>query len=198
MPVYVCMPPKTGSSNLLQWVSEVYGETGVFKSSVATYVLAARNTNGDSPTSSTEGLIQGRWSLSADSRLQATYSADLAEYYEADQSYDLGTVLVFGGEKEVTVTTTFGDRRVAGVISENPAFVMNGQCPGIKVCIALQGRVPVKVIGKVKKGDMLVTSARPGYAMVSHDPKIGTVIGKSLENKDTLEDGFVEASIGRT
>jgi hypothetical protein len=177
---------------------EVSGSSGNFKDSVKTYSLVARNKDTGATNSDTAGQIQGYWSLGSGSRLEATYSADLAEFYEADRTYDLGTVLVFGGEKEVTVTTTFSDRRVAGVVSENPAFIMNGQCPGIKTCIALQGRVPVKVIGKVKKGDMLVTSARPGYAMVNHDPKMGTVIGKALENKDTLDDGFIEVAVGRT
>jgi hypothetical protein len=88
--------------------------------------------------------------------------ADLAEKYATDSDYTIGTVVVLGGEKEITVTTSHGDERVAGVISENPAYLMNSDCDGLAV--ALRGRVPVKVIGPVSKGDSLVTSPTPGMA----------------------------------
>lgn len=143
------------------------------------------------------GTIQGTWSLSGTSKMQATY-ADLAEYYEGDQDYEVGTVLVFGGDKEVTTTTTANDRRIAGVVSATGAYIMNEKCPGAKICIALQGRVPVKVIGQVAKGDILVTSETPGYAIVNNDPKVGTVIGKAIYAKEDLGLGTVEVSIGRT
>ena len=99
-------------------------------------------------SSSNSGTITGNWSLSAGSLLQSTY-ADLAEYYEADQEYEEGTVLEFGGEKEVTLAED-STTRVAGVVSTNPAYAMNAKCPGISTPIALQGRVPVKVRGKVR------------------------------------------------
>jgi len=145
----------------------------------------------------TVGTIQGTWSLSGTSKFQATY-ADLAEYYEGDKDYEVGTVLIFGGEKEVTTTTKYADRRVAGVVSNTAAYLMNQECPGIKVCIALQGRVPVKVVGAVKKGDLLVTSEFPGCAVVNNDPKTGTIIGKAISAKDSTDEGTVEVSVGRT
>ena len=77
---------------------------------------------------------------------QARY-ADLAEHYKPDAEYSAGTVLVFGGEEEVTVTNTFADHRVAGVVSTDPAYLMNAASPGIP--IALRGRVPVKITGPV-------------------------------------------------
>jgi hypothetical protein len=86
------------------------------------------------------GVIQGYWSLEGSSRLQATY-ADLAEYYEGDKEYKPGVVLVFGGDKEVTTTGQMNDTRVAGVVTTNPAYIMNSEQTGIKVCIALAGRV---------------------------------------------------------
>jgi hypothetical protein len=183
-----------GAATNVSCGNQVSGKIGSFTESVKTaqlLALSGGNTNNNTP-----GTIQGYWTLSDGSRLEATY-ADLAEYYEGDKSYEIGTVLVFGGDKEVTVTNNHEDRRVAGVVSEHAAFIMNQQCPGIKICVALQGRVPVKVIGRVRKGDMLVAAARPGYAIVSHDPKLGSVIGKSLENKDTLDDGMVEVSVGK-
>jgi hypothetical protein len=143
--------------------------------------------------------IAGYWTLTAGSRFQATYAADLAEYYEGDQEYEVGTVLVFGGEKEVTVSTRLGDARIAGVVSDNAAYSMNGACPGFKNQIALQGRVPCKVVGKVSKGDMLITSDIPGVAVAATGGvKVGTVIGKSLGTYDSEEVGIVEVSVGRT
>ena len=121
--------------------------------------------------------------------------ADLAEKYSSDAEYEPGTVVVFGGSKEITQSTTFMDRRVAGVISTNPAYLMNSGADGLPV--ALQGRVPCKVIGKIEKGDMLVSSAIPGVAAVTYSPQIGTVIGKALENYDSQEVGIIEVVVGR-
>jgi hypothetical protein len=88
--------------------------------------------------------------------------ADLAENYTADADYAPGTVVIFGGEKEITVTTQAADERVAGAISTNPAYLMNSGQPGL--ALALRGKVPVRVVGAVAKGDSLVTSTTPGAA----------------------------------
>jgi hypothetical protein len=127
-----------------------------------------------------------------------SYYADLAENYLGDAEYEPGTVLVFGGDAEVTTTDIKGDHRVAGVVTTNPAHLMNSELVGDNVTgIALQGRVPCKVLGTVKKGDMLVTSAIPGYAIVNNSPGVGTVIGKALENKETSERGVIEVVVGK-
>jgi hypothetical protein len=139
------------------------------------------------------GTITGNWTLSTGSRLQATY-ADLAEYYEADAHYAPGTVLEFGGEKEVTIAED-GTTRVAGVVSTDPAYAMNAKCPGIAVALALQGRVPTKVRGTVRKGDMMV-SAGNGFARPWNNPSMGTVIGKALQDFDGIE-GVIEVAVGR-
>ena len=124
--------------------------------------------------------------------------ADLAENYLADNDYDVGTVLVFGGEQELTTTKYKGDRKVAGVVSENPAHLMNSDLQGDHVtALALQGRTPCKVIGKVEKGDIIVTSAVEGYGMVDNNPTIGTVIGKAVGTKDDDGHGIVEVVVGR-
>ena len=124
--------------------------------------------------------------------------ADLAENYVADAGYVPGTVLVFGGELEVTMTDTKGDPRVAGVVSTNPAHLMNSEAQGeFVVPIALQGRVPVNVVGRVRKGDMLVTSAIPGYATVNNTPGMGQVIGKAVGSKNDDTKGIVEVVVGR-
>ena len=126
------------------------------------------------------------------------YYADLAENYLGDAAYEPGTVLVFGGEDEVTVCSKRDDTTVAGVVTTNPAHIMNSALKGEHVVgLALQGRVPCKVIGKVQKGDMLVTSAVPGYAIVNNNPKVGSVIGKACSTKDTDERGIVEVVVGK-
>ena len=145
------------------------------------------------------GTMTGYWSLSVGSRLQATYSADLAEYYEGDREYEVGTVLVFGGDNEVTTSNIKGDTRVAGVVSDNAAFAMYEACPGLKNLVALQGRVPCKVVGKIRKGDILVTSGIAGVAVAAGaDVKVGTVVGKALKDYDSDHIGTLEIAVGRT
>ena len=139
------------------------------------------------------GTITGNWTLTTGSRLQATY-ADLAEYYSADDYYQPGTVLEFGGSYEVTLAKD-GTNKVAGVVSTDPAYAMNAKCPGIAVALALQGRVPCKIRGKVEKGDMMI-SAGDGFARACINPTIGSVIGKALENFNGIE-GVVEVAVGR-
>jgi len=113
--------------------------------------------------------------------------ADLAENYQADFDYTPGTVVVFGGKKEITVTTVRADARVAGAISTNPAYLMNSQAPGL--ALALRGKIPVLVVGPVNKGDSLVTSDKAGFAeSIGTDRTYGqSVFAKSLETN--LESG---------
>ena len=142
----------------------------------------------------TLGNITGNWQLTAGSRLNATY-ADLAEYYEADAIYLPGTVLAFGGDKEVTLAED-GTNKVAGVVSTDPAYVMNMKCKGEHiVALALQGRVPTKVRGTIYKGDMMVSGGN-GFARPSSSPHMGTVIGKALQDFDGIE-GVIEIAVGR-
>ena len=127
-----------------------------------------------------------------------SYYADLAENYLSDAEYAPGTVIEFGGDAEVTQSTTHGTHRVAGVVSTNPAHLMNSHCEGANViAVALQGRVPCNVIGKVAKGDMLVASNIPGYAVVNNTPAVGSVIGKALGTKLDGDRGTVEVVVGK-
>jgi hypothetical protein len=122
--------------------------------------------------------------------------ADLAEKYTADAEYAPGTVLVFGGTAEVTVDAVDGDRRVAGVVSTNPAYIMNDALDSTNVAtVALTGRVPCLVTGTVRKGDLMV-AAGLGRARAEADPRVGTVIGKALEDHDG-ESGTIEVVVGR-
>lgn len=125
---------------------------------------------------------------------QARY-ADLAEAYVADAHYEPGTVLEFGGEHEVTLAED-STRRIAGVVSAKPAYLMNSECQGEHVVVlALTGRVPVKVRGTIRKGDMMI-SAGDGYARPSSNPLLGSILGKALENFDNGE-GVIEIVVGR-
>jgi hypothetical protein len=122
--------------------------------------------------------------------------ADLAEMYTADAAYEPGTVVSFGGDHEVTMSTTSSDNRIAGVISTNPSYIMNSVLQGEHVvAVALTGRVPTQVIGPVRKGDMMI-SAGNGHACASSSPAMGTVIGKALENFDGVQ-GVIEIVVGR-
>jgi hypothetical protein len=125
----------------------------------------------------------------------AAQYADLAEKYVADQEYEPGTVLEFGGEFEVTLAED-GTNRLAGIVSTDPAYLMNSECSGnYVVAIALQGRAPCKVRGKISKGDML-TSAGGGYARKATNPQIGTIIGKALADFNGTS-GVIEVAVGR-
>jgi hypothetical protein len=155
-------------------------------------------TNRDITTggSSTSGNLTGNWTLTSGSQLQATYS-DLAEYYAGDAPIEKGRVVEIGGSAEVTICNTYMSTRVAGIVTTEPAYVMNSlnnyEHP---ICIALAGRVPVKVRGKIRKGDMLVSSLH-GCATATDNPTVGTVIGKALQNYDSTEEGTIEVMIGR-
>jgi hypothetical protein len=122
--------------------------------------------------------------------------ADLAEYYEADADYPCGTVLKFGGAKELTIANLDHDPTIAGVISTNPAYIMNSSLTGEHaVAVALMGRTMCKVRGQIRRGQMMV-SAGDGFARAELNPVMGSVIGKSLVDFDGNE-GEIEVLVGR-
>ena len=114
--------------------------------------------------------------------------ADLAEKYLPDADYPVGTVMTIGGDAEITASKVFS--RAIGVISENPAFKMNSELEG-GVYVALKGRVPVRVVGPVNKGDDLVPT-EDGNAFASEGGKVFAV---ALESKTGAEVKLVEAVI---
>lgn len=116
--------------------------------------------------------------------------ADLAEKYLPDADYEVGTVLVVGGEKEVTASSI--GQRAIGAVSENPAYMMNSGLEG-GIYVALKGRVPVKVSGPVKKGDRLVASSN-GTA-VSTGSHATDVFAIALESNLSTEVKLVECII---
>ena len=143
------------------------------------------------------GNVTNQWNTIYGHTVEATY-ADLAERYEADAPYDMGTVLVFGGEAEVTACTMDTDVRVAGIVSVNPGLKLNSTAGNSEThpYIALKGRVPCKVIGPVKKGDLLVTSDTPGYARSVMGVDMGhAVLGKSLTTDLTGGEKLIEVFV---
>lgn len=165
----------TGSSGLTATLQQVTDNGSTTTNGLT--VDSLQTTTITSGNNSTAGTITGDWTLTAGSTWQATY-ADLAEKYTTDHDYDAGTVVKFGGNYELTQSDISNDTSVAGVISDAPAFTMNGGIDG--QCLALAGRVPVKVVGEVQPGDLLVTSDVPGHAIVNNQAETGTVLGKAI------------------
>jgi len=127
--------------------------------------------------------------------------ADLAEMYVADTAYAAGTVVEFGGNNEITVATTTHSTQVAGIISTQPAYLMNSAQAGEHPLeVALVGRVPCSVVGTVRKGDRLVSSDLPGVAQALdinlYQP--GCIVGKALEEYNSTEPGVIEVAVGRS
>jgi hypothetical protein len=145
----------------------------------------------------TAGTITGNWTLSTGSRLNATY-ADLAERFESDTQYDAGTVVQLGGDKEITAVIYELSDDVFGVISDSAAYLMNSAAGSDETHppVAVGGRVLVKVIGAVKKGERLV-SAGSGRARAakSGEATAFNTIGRALVDKLDIGVGTVEAFV---
>lgn len=120
--------------------------------------------------------------------LRAKY-ADLAENYIADEVYEVGTVIAVGGSAEVTAADDTIAHSVIGVVSEKPAYLMNSELLG-GTAIALKGRVPVKIVGNVKKGDRLTPSFMKGFAVANNYATWSFAIALA-----DSENGLVEAVI---
>ena len=124
--------------------------------------------------------------------------ADVAERFAADEYLEPGTVVELGGTAEITRSTEDLSENVFGVISTQAAYLMNGGAgeDDTHPPVAMTGRVPVKCVGTVRKGDRLVSAgdgvaraAQPGEATAFN------VIGRSLENKLSKELGTIEAIV---
>ena len=124
--------------------------------------------------------------------------ADLAERFAADNVYTPGTLMALGGAEEITQVNEENTENVFGVISSRAAYLMNAGAGDNDThpAIAISGRVPVRVIGEVRKGDRLV-SAGNGLARVRSRDEITAfnVVGRALENKYTSNEGLVECSV---
>ena len=124
--------------------------------------------------------------------------ADVAERFAADELLEPGTVVELGGSKEITRSQQDLSENVFGVISTRPAYTMNGGAgeDDTHPPVAMTGRVPVKAVGIIRRGDRLVSAgsgvaraAQPGEATAFN------VIGRSLEDKHLEELGTIEAIV---
>lgn len=143
------------------------------------------------------GSISGIWTLTTGARIQATY-ADLAERFEADTAYPVGTVVEIGGANEVTAVVSDLSDKVFGVVSNTAAYLMNSMAGDDETHppIALSGRVTVRVVGHVTKGDRLVSAGNGlGRAAKPGEITAFNTFGRALANKTTDEEGTILAVV---
>lgn len=150
---------------------------------------------GGTPT--TALTIYGANGTVAGNQVNANY-ADVAERFAADEIYEAGTVVELGGDKEITRVTSDLSDKVFGVISTRAAYLMNSAAGSDETHppVAMTGRVPVKVVGVINKGDRLV-SAGNGYARAARSGEASAfnVIGRALTSKADQGNGEVEAIV---
>ncbi len=171
----------TGAVGDIQGVTAGSYLTGGGTSGTVTLNVNATSAN----TASTVVARDGSGNFSAGvitATATAARYADLAERYSADEDLEPGTVVMFGGDKEIKACDTDGCHAVAGVISTDPAYLMNAEAEGLPV--ALTGRVPCKVSGPVAKGDLMVSSGVKGHAKADNDARPGRIIGKAIGSSE--------------
>ena len=121
----------------------------------------------------------------------------MAENYLGDATYEVGTVVEFGGDAEVTASSKEGSPAVAGVVSTDPAYLMNAGLEGSNITtVALRGRVPCKVYGPVRKGDVLIASEKPGLAKAApfrgYQTPAASIVGKAISDHRGMGEGVIE------
>lgn len=184
------MKVNVSSNTTANWQSVPYAGGNVSFARVTTNTL----TTGSSGFA---GTITGNWTITPGSRVQATY-ADLAERFHADQPYAVGTVVELGGVNEITAVREDASEEVFGVISDSAAYLLNSAAGDDQThpAIAMTGRVPVRVRGKVRKGDRLI-SAGQGLARAARAGEANNfnTVGRALEDKITEDTGTVLAAV---
>jgi len=152
---------------------------------------------------SSNGSFHSRFD--ADGLLYTTATAarysDLAEKYESDTVLEPGDVVRLGGTKEITLTQEAGDTEILGVISTDPALMMNSSAgpDTTHPYVAMIGRVPCKVKGPISKFERLIASDVPGVAMrINGNEQLGgMIIGRSLIEKTSETEELIEVVIGK-
>ena len=172
------------SGNVVQLTNNINNANIAIRANIGGTLTSVLTVNGST------GTITGY-------QINAQY-ADLAERFEADAVYTPGTVLSIGGDKEVTLENGELSENVFGVISTRAGYLMNSAAGSDDTHppVAVSGRVPVRVIGRIKKGDRLV-SAGNGLARSGSKNELTpfNIIGRSLENKITDQEGTVLAIV---
>jgi hypothetical protein len=196
----------SGTVGILNNAGLSVGANSDFRVSVAgTAVTVANQTsNGNinfsvnkAGTPTTVMTINGATGVITGNQIDANY-ADMAERFAADSEYEAGTVVELGGSAEITMAAQDLSETVFGVISTHAAYLMNGRAgtDATHPPVAMTGRVPVKCIGIIHKGDRLV-SAGNGRARsaLAGEASSFNVIGRSLQDKLNTDDGLIEAIV---
>ena len=182
----------TGTASVAQLVSLTANDT----TNETVFLTFADGATGNQGLETDANLTYNPSSNLLSTTATAAQYADLAEKYTSDEEYEPGTIVMFGGDAEVTISDD-RTRKVAGVVSTHPAYLMNSHLEGTSVEVALQGRVPCKVEGVIHKGDMIIAGANPGVGVAENSPYLGQVIGKALEDYNNIEVGMIEVAVGR-
>jgi hypothetical protein len=200
-PIVIGTTPLTFVINIL---SQIGGSNTQIQYNNAGTMGGSANLTWDGTTLYTNGSVSATGDITSAGNVAAlnfnSTSADLAENYESDADYPPGTVVVFGGTKEITVSNTSHDTAVAGIVSTAPSYLMNAGQPGEWILpVALTGRVPCLVQGPVGKGTVLVTGTVSGTAVALDTSKFkpGCVVGKSLELINSTDVITIEVAVGR-
>lgn len=183
----------TGGSSLTVPTFSVTGTANVTTANIGTTLTTLISTG----SYSTPGSLTGNWTLTSGSRLQSTY-ADVAERFESDTMYEAGTVVEIGGDKEVTAVKYDLSDDVFGVVSDTAGYLLNSAAGDdiTHPAIAMSGRVKVNVVGRVFKGERLV-SAGNGIARAAKtgEATAFNTIGRSLEDKTSEGPGKILAIV---
>ena len=157
---------------------------GTFSGDITTRNIIATGPSGTFDIGSSSVKFGTMYANTFNGTATAAQYADLAERYASEEVLEPGTVVEFGGEKEIVASEDENSHRVAGVVSTNPAHLMNADAgdDDSHPAIALAGRVPVKIVGPVYKGDLLVTSGRKGLAKANNVALAGSILGKAMED----------------
>ena len=141
--------------------------------------------------------INGSTGVITGNQIDANY-ADMAERFAADLEYEAGTVVELGGSAEITMAAQDLCETVFGVISTHAAYLMNGRA-GTNAThppVAMTGRVPVKCVGIIHKGDRLVSAGNGrARAALAGEATSFNVIGRSLQDKLNTDEGLIEAIV---
>jgi hypothetical protein len=183
------------NGNVSEYLSNANVSGGRFNGSI--FPILLNTTIITTGSNANSGSLTGNWTLSAGSRMQATY-ADLAERFEADAYYDAGTVVELGGEKEITSVQYDLSEDVFGVVSDTAAYLMNSGAgsDATHPPIAVSGRVYVKVTGIIKKGQRLVSAGKGiARAALPGEATAFNTIGRSLVDKLNTDVGTVLAMV---
>jgi len=196
----------TGTLGVLNNTGLSVGVNQDFRASVSgsDVTLANQTSNGDilfrvnvAGTPTTVMTIDGATGVVSGNQINANY-ADVAERFAADAIYEPGTVVELGGTEEITLAQQELSDSVFGVISTRAAYLMNARAGDDRThpAVAMTGRVPVRVVGTVRKGDRLVAAGNGlARAALVGEATPFNVLGRALTGKTDSGEGMVDAIV---